>query len=191
MRVMTLPARPRMGNEFGRNWRTSIVAYLLCTTLVGCAGSASTPTLSGPTLSTFNASTVPIGPISAEAEPGVPMASDDLQRVTQLVQSDLSAAYPERVVPAAAAATPGEVKVDMTFTTYDRGNAFARVMLAGLGQIHIAANVRLIDATSGNVAASYDVKKTFAWGGVYGGSTTIEDVEKGFAASVVDIFKTN
>ena len=62
-------------------------------------------------------------------------------------------------------------------------------MQAGLGQIHIAANVQLIDATSGNVTASYVVKKTFAWGGIYGGSTSIEDVETGFAASVVAIFK--
>ena len=62
-------------------------------------------------------------------------------------------------------------------------------MQAGLGQIHIAANVQLIDATSGNVAASYVVTKTFAWGGIYGGSTSIGDVETGFAASVVAIFK--
>jgi hypothetical protein len=58
-----------------------------------------------------------------------------------------------------------------------------------LGQIHIDATVRLIDATSGNVTASYDVSKTFAWGGMYGGSTRIQDVEVGFAKSVVAIFK--
>ncbi len=189
MRRMTLPAGPGTGNEFNRRWRISIIAVILCTALAGCAGSASTPMLSGPPLSTFNAATAPIGPVSAEAAPGVPMASYDLERITQLVQSDLNAAYPGRLVPAEAAATPREVRVDMTFITYDRGNAFARAMLAGLGQIHIAAKVRLIDATSGNVAASYDVAKTFAWGGIYGASTSIEDVEKGFAASVVAIFK--
>jgi hypothetical protein len=185
---MTSPARPRMGDVFGQCWRSSISALLLCTALAGCAGSASTPMLSGPPLSTFNAATVPIGPVSAEAAPGVAMAPSDLDRIAQLVQSDLYAAYPTRLVPAGATATPGEVKVDMTFITYDEGNAFARAMLAGLGQIHIAANVRLIDAMSGNVTASYDVEKTFAWGGLYGASTSIEDVEKGFAASVVAIF---
>ncbi len=116
------------------------------------------------------------------------MQSYDLERVRQLVQDDLAAAYADRVV-AAGAHAPGEVKVDMNFTAYDPGNAFARFMLAGLGQIHIAATVRLIDVTSGNVVASYSVAKTFAWGGVYGGSTTIEDVEDGFAESVVAVFK--
>ena len=77
----------------------------------------------------------------------------------------------------------------MTFTTYDKGNAVARLMLIGLGQIHIDANVALIDATSNAILANYFVHKTFAWGGAYGGTTSIEDVESGFAASVVKIFQ--
>ena len=189
MGLMSLPPRRRMRNEFGRVWRISLLGLLLCGGLAGCATSASTPTLAGAAAPKFDAATAPIGPVSAQAAPGVPMASYDLERVAQLVQNDLSAAYPGRLVAAGAAAMPGEVRVAMTFTTYDQGNAIARAVLAGLGQIHIAANVQLIDATSASVTASYVVTKTFAWGGLYGGTTTIEDVEKGFAASVVDIFK--
>jgi hypothetical protein len=188
---MTLGLLDRMGNESARRWLTSITALLLCATLAGCAGSVSTPTLSGAPAATFNAATVPIGPVSAVAAAGVPMENYDLERVTQLVQNDLAAAYPTRVVLVGATATPGEVRVAMTFTTFDQGNAFARAMLAGLGQIHIAANVQLLDATSGAAVASYTVTKTFAWGGLYGGTTTIEDVEKGFAASVAVIFKAD
>jgi len=147
--------------------------------------------LSEPAPATFDVATAPIGPVSAEAAPGVAMGPGDLENITQLVQSDLETAYPERLVPAGVAARPGEVRVDMSFTTFDPGNAFLRFSLAGLGQIHITANVQLIDATSGNVTASYVVAKTFAWGGLYGGSTSIEDVETGFAASVVAIFKQN
>ena len=33
----------------------------------------------------------------------------------------------------------------------------------------------------------YEVKKTFAWGGIYGASTKIEDVEAGFAEGVADL----
>jgi len=187
---MILIRQPRnCGKVFHANWLTAMMLLVLGTSLAGCASTAPSPSLSGPPSASFNAATAPIGPVTAEAAPGVPMASYDLERVTQLVQTDLSAAYPGRLVPASAAATPGEVKVDMTFTDYDAGNAFARAMLAGLGQIHINATVRLIDATTGNVAASYDISKTFAWGGIYGGSTTIEDVEKGFAKGVVAIFK--
>ena len=62
-------------------------------------------------------------------------------------------------------------------------------MVAGLGQIHIAADVQLIDVASGHVLARYTIEKIFAWGGMYGGSTTVEDVEAGFAQSVVAVFK--
>ncbi len=181
--TLTSPSHRRIRNKISQ-----LFGFLFCAALAGCAGSVSTPVLSAPPPATFNAKAVPIGPVSAEAAPGVPMASYDLERVVQQVQSDLAAAYPGRLVAAGAPAAPGEVRVAMTFITYDRGSAVARALLAGLGQIHIAANVALIDATSGQVTASYVVKKTFAWGGLYGGTTSIEDVEKGFAASVVAIF---
>jgi hypothetical protein len=187
--TMTLAGSPSAGNQICHGWLKPTIALLLCTLLAGCAGSASTPQLSGPPTSSFDATTASIGPVSAEAAPDVNMTPADLDRIEALVQADLYKAYSARIVPAYALIKPGEVKVDMNFITYDKGNAFARAMLAGLGQIHIVANVRLIDAASGNVAASYDVSKTFAWGGLYGASTSIEDVETGFAASVVDIFK--
>lgn len=182
MSFMTLSARARFCG-------LTFMALLLCAALTGCASTASWPQLSGQAAPTFNAGTAPIGPISADAAPGVAMTYDDLNRIAQLVHSDLIAAYPARLVPDGAALPPGEVKIDMTFTTYDPGNSFARFMLAGLGQIHIDATVRVIDMTSGAVVATYQVNKTFAWGGAYGGSVTIRDVEKGFAASVANIFK--
>jgi hypothetical protein len=185
---MILPLRCQTGTGFVRLLRGSILLAAVCAGLAGCAGSASTPVMDAAPAPSFSAATAPIGPVSAQAAPGVIMAPSDLQRITQLVQSDLYTAYPTRLVPAGAAA-PGEVKIDMTFLTYDKGNAFARLMLAGLGQIHIVANVQLTDASSGKVKAEYAINKTFAWGGFYGGSTSIEDVETGFAASVVAIFK--
>ena len=36
--------------------------------------------------------------------------------------------------------------IDVTTTRYDKGTAFARAMLIGLGQIHIDATVRLFTA---------------------------------------------
>ena len=57
-------------------------------------------------------------------------------------------------------------------------------MLAGLGQMHIDADVVLRDPRSGTTFATYDVDKTFAWGGIYGASTSITDIEDGFAQSV-------
>jgi len=67
---------------------------------------------------------------------------------------------------------------------YDEGNAFARVMLAGLGQMHIDATVTLKDMETKEQLAKYDVNKTFAWGGIYGGVTRITDLEDGFGKAV-------
>jgi hypothetical protein len=57
-------------------------------------------------------------------------------------------------------------------------------MLAGLGQMHIDADVVLTEPSTKEQLAKYDVTKTFAWGGMYGGFTGIKDVEDGFAKAV-------
>jgi hypothetical protein len=76
------------------------------------------------------------------------------------------------------------LEVSVVLTRYDEGNAFARFMLAGLGQIHIDGRVSLKDRARGALLGEYEVTKTFAWGGVYGASTGIQDVEQGFAQAV-------
>src|SRR5690606_28290192 len=88
----------------------------------------------------------------------------------------------------AAEGETAPVTMKVVFTEYDDGNAFARAMLAGLGQIEIEADVFLIDI-EGKTLAQYEVSKTFAFGGIYGASTSIEDVEVGFIKSVVEIVK--
>ena len=72
-------------------------------------------------------------------------------------------------------------------TRYDEGSAFARAMLAGLGQIQIDGKVSLRDRAQDALLGEYEVNKTFAWGGVYGASTTIRDVEEGFAQGVATL----
>ncbi len=76
----------------------------------------------------------------------------------------------------------------VNITKYDEGNAMARFMLAGLGQMHIDADVILADYTTHDELFRTDVKKTFAWGGLYGGSTQVTDIEEGFAKSVAASF---
>jgi len=75
-------------------------------------------------------------------------------------------------------------EVDLLLTRYDKGNAFARAMLAGLGQIHIDGEVKLIELPERKLVGEFSIKKTFAWGGVYGAGTKIEDIEKAFADGV-------
>ena len=56
-------------------------------------------------------------------------------------------------------------------------------MLIGLGQLHVDATVRLLELPAKKVG-EFTINKTFAWGGLYGGMTNMEDVERGFAEGV-------
>lgn len=78
--------------------------------------------------------------------------------------------------------------LDSKITRYDKGNAFARAMLAGLGQIHIDGDfsLLLLSAPENTTVAEFTLQKTFAWGGIYGGMTRIEDIEETFAAAIAE-----
>jgi hypothetical protein len=77
-----------------------------------------------------------------------------------------------------------EYEIAVLLTRYEKGNAFARFMLAGLGQIHIDAKASVFQLPERMKVSEFDIDKTFAWGGIYGGMTSIEDVEHGFAEGV-------
>lgn len=74
--------------------------------------------------------------------------------------------------------------VELMVTRYEKGNAFARAMLAGLGQIHIDGDVALYLLPEHTKVGEFHMTKTFAWGGVYGGATSMEDIETTFADGV-------
>lgn len=61
-------------------------------------------------------------------------------------------------------------EINLMLTRYEKGNAFARAMLAGLGQIHIDGTVTVYELPGKNQVGGFSVSKTFAWGGLYGGS---------------------
>jgi len=82
---------------------------------------------------------------------------------------------------------PPMLRASVIVTNYDKGNTFARFMLAGLGQIHIDAEVALRDQDTGDELGRFQVNKTFAWGGIYGAVTRVEDVEDGFAGAVASV----
>lgn len=184
-RAPTNPTRPRQAAEATKNL---IITSSLVVFLAACAGTVNAPTLTSAPPPGFDAARVPIGQVSGEAGLGVAMIPSDVARVTQKVQAALTAEYPTRVIAGRAAAPPGEVNIKLQITEYDKGNAFARAMLAGLGSMHIHANVMLVDASTAATVATYQVTKDFAWGGLYGGTTSIEDLEDGFAKSVAAIF---
>ena len=80
--------------------------------------------------------------------------------------------------------------LNVKFTIYEEGNRFARFMLAGLGSMQIHAEVEIKDTKSGQTIYGGEAGKTFAWGGVYGAVTGIDDLEKGLPKEVVAGLRT-
>jgi len=160
-----------------------IVPVMAGLALTGCASSASAPIAVQP-LALGASSPLHISDVSADAAPNIEVGEAELGLITQKVKAYIQADSP--AVMASAGASVYVMKIHMT--RFDRGNAFARTMMMGLGQIHIEGNVDLEDA-AGKRMAEYKVSKDFALGGIAGGTTTVEDVEDGFAKSVAEIVK--
>jgi hypothetical protein len=114
--------------------------------------------------------------------PGVLLESYELDRVNHRIQLKIE----EKKSSKPAMGAPKNCEVDVTLTRYDKGSAFGRAMLAGFGQIHINALVKIYALPRREKTGEFTIKKTFAWGGLYGASTTIEDAEHGFAEGIAN-----
>ena len=178
--------------------RMSLRAVPLCAWLLlaACAGDVAKP-VAVQALSTEQQASLKIANVTGEAQAGVELLPYEIDRMMQQIKLELSktAIFVQPPTPGvtlastAAAAPPGTTSIKLVFTEYDKGNAFARAMLIGLGQIKIGADVFLFDDATGKQVGQYRVSKQFAFGGIYGATTRIEDVEAGFAKSVAEIAK--
>lgn len=184
--------------------RSSRARRIACVALVGfvtaCAHSAPDPVVRDPLTPEANLSSFTHLLITSQTMPGVGIPDAERQNVVAMVRREITERAPGRfalvdesaarspAIPADAAVNvPKTLHMHIVFTRYDEGNAFARFMLAGLGQIHVATDVTLKDQGADTVLGRYDVSKQFAFGGIYGGSTTVQDVEKGLAAGIAEI----
>lgn len=127
--------------------------------------------------------------VEVTASQGLSLTPSDLDRIKGLIISNVPAESAGRFKCVdESAAGPATIRAKVTITKYDEGNAMARLMLAGLGQMHIDADVVLSDSTTNDQLLRSEVKKSFAWGGIYGGGTQITDIEDGFAKAVAASF---
>jgi hypothetical protein len=124
--------------------------------------------------------------IEATNKNEVPMIQTDRERLVNNIvrQLQVTNRFKELNVADPSANTLNAL---IEVTHYDKGNAFLRFLLAGLGQMHIDGTLTLQDRDKSEVVGKYEVNKTFAWGGLYGMGTKIEEVEEGFAAAVAEI----
>lgn len=75
----------------------------------------------------------------------------------------------------------------VSISRYDKGDAFARAMLAGLGQIHIDGVVSVYQQPGRKKVAEFNLDKTFAWGGIYGAAVSMDTIEDTYAKAVAEV----
>lgn len=181
--------------------RRAWTVFVLVAVLVGCAHSAPEPVVRDRIEPGENVGRYTHLLITHRVPPGVHVPEHERDAVVRMVEGELQSRAPGRftfvdaalartpAIPAAAAAVepPPTLHMDILFTRYDEGNAGARFMLAGLGQIHLGTTVTLRDRASDQTIGVYDVSKQFAFGGIYGAMTDVRDVEAGLAAGIADI----
>jgi hypothetical protein len=162
---------------------TFLLLLVLLAVFSGCAGTAPTAEFKSPIDSINRLCNIDELNVKVAAADGVLL--NDISR--QRLESVLLQTINEKKKNAQCKATEKRSFVlNSKITRYEEGNAFARAMLAGLGQIHLDGEFVLLKLMleKSQVLAEFNVSKTFAWGGVYGGSTRIEDVEPAFAEGV-------
>jgi Domain of unknown function (DUF4410) len=118
--------------------------------------------------------------VRVDAAAGVAATDFEKQQLASMVTSKLE----ERRVKNPSNGDVRDCSVVITITRFDKGNAVARLMLAGLGQIHLDGLIEVYAQPSNEKIDDFTVSKTFAWGGIYGVATKIEDVEPAFADAV-------
>jgi hypothetical protein len=101
-------------------------------------------------------------------------------RVAQKIKLKIDA----RKLKNSAAASPRTMQVVLRVTKYEKRNAFARAMLAGLGQIHLEGTISVYQMPNHMLLEDFDLQKAFAWGGIYGAATSMEQIEDTFTDSV-------
>jgi hypothetical protein len=108
------------------------------------------------------------------------MLATDQQRMGEKITSK---------VQSVASSRPGAARnyeLAVSINRYEKGDAFARAMLAGLGQIHIDGVVSMYQQPGKKKVAEFNLNKTFAWGGIYGASVTMDTIEDTYAAAVAE-----
>ena len=167
-------------------WLGLVLYIFVGLLLSACAHSAGSynPTLplkQGVSLSQFENLT-----LAAKNDVSVPMTALDRERLINKIVRRVQVAGIYKTINDSSP-KPNTLVATLDITNYDQGNAFLRFLLAGLGQIHIDGILTLDNSDKTEQLAKYDVNKTFAWGGIHGGTTNIETVEEGFAEAVTEI----
>jgi hypothetical protein len=171
-----------------RGIRGSLVMACLAFLMAGCATTQGSYHISSPPPGEVKLSKYSNLYVDVTCSRGL-LSPSDMNRIKNLIVENVPAQCSGKFKCVDQPAQGADaILAKVNITKYEEGNSLARFMLAGLGQMHIFADVTLSDYTSGDVLFQSEVKKTFAWGGMYGGTAQITDIEEGFAKAVAASF---
>jgi hypothetical protein len=157
-----------------------IAIWIAGTLLAGCAGT--------PPQAKFAHTMVADSRIAASDTVDVLIEPADkitvLPAERDLVAQKIKLKIDERKLKNPAAPTPRTMQVLLHITRYEKGSAFARAMLAGLGQIHLDGTIYVYQMPDRVLLEDFDLQKTFAWGGAYGASVSMEQIQDTFADGI-------
>jgi hypothetical protein len=120
--------------------------------------------------------------VGVNAADGVTMPDLERQRMTQLLQTALATKQSLN----ATGPSPLPYQLDLQVTRYDEGSAVGRALLIGVGQIHLEGTVTLYTLPDHSQLEQFKVSKDFAFGGIYGATTTMADIEKALAEGIAN-----
>jgi hypothetical protein len=148
--------------------------------MLGCAGTPPKAKFSQPMATTSRIGAADTVDVTIEAAENVTLLPAGRDRVGQKIKTQID----KRKVNNHASGEARTMQVVLYVTRYEKGNAFARAMLAGLGQIHLDGSISVYQMPDHTLLEKFDLQKTFAWGGIYGSATSMEDIEDTFADGV-------
>ena len=162
-----------------------VVSLFSCLTaalfVAGCATSGGKPTYSKNLAP--DARIISGDKVSAEvvaAGPKVVLTTADKERFSQKIEVAIRSRAPQ------GSRSARSYRLVVALQRYERGSQFARMMLAGLGQMHIDATITVSSMPAKTTVGQFKIDKTFSWGGAVGGMSTIENVEDDFAKAVAE-----
>jgi hypothetical protein len=160
----------------GINFAICAAAILLTT---GCAGTLPKADFAQSIAPDSHIAAKDDAKVKVDAISGVPILESERTRIAEKIKQKIDV---RKTINNRDSAKTYEI--DLVLTKYEKGNAFARAMLAGLGQIHIDGEVSVLEIPGRIPVGKFTINKTFAWGGIYGGTTSMEDIETTFADGV-------
>jgi hypothetical protein len=149
--------------------------------LAGCASSVPKATIAQPIAVNARIAAPDQETVRVDATDSVKILPSEIQRLTEKVTASINT---RKLANSSDGADGRSYEVDLSLTRYEKGNAFARAMLAGLGQIHIDGKVTLFLLPDHTKVGEFQLAKTFAWGGIFGAATSMDDIENTFADGV-------